>query len=466
MINVNMLKLIAPALVMMLSGCGWVDSTGSQDTSSAATVDPSLLLLNSNDTFSINENTQNTIVFNGADNRISNWSWELLEGQANTDLCQGINGFDRSIASNSLSQSCADGNNCELSVEEVVLNEVTRFNVTTPHMRSPAALALRFTANTDNGVFVEQRQTLCAIPINNAPVPADDRVSVMRGTVLFVKGDDAQSLLANDTDDIDVRNRALSVDPTPIRAPNFAKRLELYADGGFLYEPLDNAPLSSNGSVSDSFTYAVSDGNETRSATVSIKISNFNTAPMMIDLIPDIAIDLADDDRDLDIAYLQSYFTDAENDALTFRVVDGSLPRSGNIYLANDGVLEGYATDEDSGLYFVTITVSDSLKSIDASFFLNIVRTDERNRAPSVTDISNKTVQNEFSYDVSVFFDDADDDHLYFTAINLPIGLTITPNGVIKGTSSSANRGTSVIRVTAFDGHGGAVDDGFRLRIR
>ena len=466
MINVNIVKLLAPAVFITLSGCSWVDSTGTQDASATAVVDSALAVLNPGDAFSVDENTQRTLVFNGPNNRLSDWSWDLLEGQGNTDQCVSFNGFDQSIASNSLSQSCADGNNCGISVDEVVLDGVTRFNVTTPHMRSPAALAIRFTAQTDTGVFVEQRQTLCAIAINNAPRPADDPISVISGMALLIDGDDVRNLLHNDEDDVDVRNQPLRVDPTPVRAPRFASRFQLYSNGGFLYEPVANAPISTNGSVSDSFTYSVTDGNETRTATASIRISEINTAPVMNEMVPDIEIDIKDIGPFPELAYLQSYFSDAENNSLNFSVIDDSLPESGNIYLTDDGVLEGFPTDEDSGLYWVNFSVSDSLESIDASFFLNVVNSTKRNRAPSVTDISNKTVQNDFSYDVSVFFSDADDDYLYFTAIDLPAGLEITPDGVIKGTATNANRGRWLIRVTADDGNGGATDDGFRLRIR
>jgi len=465
---VNILKLTIPVVVLLLSACSWVDSTGAQGTTAQAApavVDPTLLLLDLSDSFSIEENTQRTIAFNGPDNRISDWTWNLLEGQGNIDQCQGIDGFDQSIASNSLSQSCADDANCTVNIQELVADEVTRFEITTPQFRVPAALEFRFTAQSEAGDFLEQRQTLCAIPINNPPTPADDSVSVMRGTLLQIDGDGPQSLLANDTDDEDIRNQPLQIDPTPVRAPRFANRFELFSDGGFIYEPLSSAPVSANGSVSDSFTYLATDGNEFSSATVNIKISDFNTAPMLTSEVPDIEVSVSDTDRDPEITFLQSYFSDAENDILIFSVADGDLPESGNITLTSDGALEGFASEEDGGLYFVNVTVSDSMESIDVSFFLNIVRDTESNKAPFVDDISNETVEGEFSYDVSVFFSDADDDVLFYTATNLPPGVEISADGVITGTSSSDNRGTWLIRVAANDGNGGISDDGFRLRI-
>lgn len=460
------IKLIFPTLILMLSGCSWVDSTGRQDNGSVAVVNPTLLTLNSGDPFAIQENTQRTITFDSSRNRVSNWSWTLLEGQANIGQCQGINGFDQSIAANSLSQSCADGNQCEVKVEEVVSNDITQFQITTPHLRTPAALEYSFTTTTETGIFLEQRQTLCAIAINNPPVADDDTIIVTRGSQWEVSGDSADGLLSNVTDDNDVRNLDLRIDPTPVRAPRFAANFELFQDGGYIYEPVSNAPISSNGSVSDSFTYLVSDGNETDTATISIKIRDFNSAPIQDDAIPDITVLADDEDSDFDIAYLQAYFSDAENDALEFTVLDASLPESGNLSITTDGALEGFASEEDSGLYFVNVGVSDSVESIEASFFLNVVSARDQNRRPTADDISNNTVSGEFTYDVSVFFNDADGDHLFYTAINLPTGVTITPDGVLMGQATNANRGNWLIRVQAEDGNGGSTDDGFRLRIQ
>ena len=460
------IKLITPVLLFTLSGCGWVDSTGRQGSADTVVVDPTIILLDSSDSFPVEENTQRNIAFSGPNNRVSNWSWNLLEGQANIDQCQGVDGFDRTIASNSLSQSCADGNRCEIRVEEIMIDSVTQFRVTTPELRSPAALEYQFTAQTDAGVLVEQRQTLCAIAINNPPEAMDDLVSLMRGTRLEVSGDSMDSLLFNDSDDNDVRNQTLRIDPTPVIPPRFADNFELFQDGGFIYEPAINAPVSVNGSVSDTFTYLVSDGNETSTATVNIQISDFNSAPVQDDAIDDISINLDDENKDLEIAFLQSYFSDDENDLLEFVVLDDSLPASGNLYLTSDGTLEGFASEEDSGLYFVTIGVSDGIERIEASFFLTIVSDRARNRRPTADDITNTTVTGEFSYDVSVFFNDADDDHLFFSAINLPPGVEITSDGVIFGTAGEENEGNWLIRVKAEDGNGGSTDDGFRLRIR
>lgn len=89
----------------------------------------------------------------------------------------------------------------------------------------------------------------------------------------------------------------------------------------------------------------------------------------------------------------------------------------------------------------------------------------EPNNDPTVTDIPNQVVSDSFSYDVSFVFEDPDGDTLTFTAVNLPAGVAIDEDGVITGTTTTANIGTHFIVVTASDGRGGTVSDGFRLFI-
>ena len=89
----------------------------------------------------------------------------------------------------------------------------------------------------------------------------------------------------------------------------------------------------------------------------------------------------------------------------------------------------------------------------------------EENNPPIVDDINNLVVDSAFDYDVSVFFADPDGDEMTFTAISLPPGLTISTSGVITGVVLAANTGPHFIQVTADDGKGGMVTDGFLLTI-
>jgi len=429
-------------------------------------IDPELVVLNDGDSFAINENTQKTVVFNSADSRLTNWDWRLLNGAANIGMCDGIDNFDLNDASNSLNDTCAKNGSCEIIFDQTVIENTTRFTVTTPQMRAPAALEYQFTTTNDDGENITRKQLLCAIPINEAPIAQDDLIKVMRGTVLTVDGDDEKSLLFNDSDDDDIRNWELQINTDVDVEPRFAKTFELFSDGGYIYEPAANAPLSSNGSISDRFTYSVTDGSSTSTAVVSVQVTPFNTPPTQSTDIPDITASIVQGGQDMTFANLNNYFSDAQNDALTFSLLNDSLPESGHMYITEGGEIKGRPLDDDSGRYFVQLQVSDTYESIESSLYLNIVRRNGRNKAPYADDISNTIVSGEFTYDVSSFFGDADGDHLTFSATPLPAGVTISPDGVISGTASNQNRGRKFIRVTANDGNGGKSDDGFRMVIR
>jgi len=462
---VNIVKLGLVPLVLFLTGCDWVDSTGKQPDSSPSLSDPELIIVDDRDAFAVLEKTEHTIVFSNDDSRIRDWNWTLLEAQADTENCADFDGFEKAIATNVIADSCAKGDNCEINVTEKFTNNVTQFRITAPDLQRPAALRFRVTAETDDGAFIQRRQTVCALSINEAPTAVDDPISIVQGSTLIVDGDDSKSLLDNDYDDIDVRNETLKVNRVAVQKPRFASQFELFEDGGFIYEPDDQAPVSKNGAISDRFIYAITDGTHVSTATASIKVTEFNSAPTQTAQLPTLTF-VVDDTSSTPTLSMRNYFTDAENNPLKFTVKNDSLPVSGNISLSETGLLTGFAEGRDSGLYEVTVNVSDSIESVDASFLLYVVREGVRNKAPYVTDIDNETVRNEFEYDVSVFFGDSEDDHLYFTAIDLPTGVIITSKGVIKGKASARNRGRWLIRVTADDGNGGTTDDGFRLRIQ
>jgi len=463
-------KLGAVFTLLSLSACGWVDSTGGQPEAPLVPpppfINPSLLILDEGESFSINENTQRTVAFSSSDSRLTNWSWRLLDGQANIENCQRFADFDLTTASNSLTDSCTRTGSCEIELKEQTIDNVTRFSITAPQMRAPAALEFQFTARNDLGESIERRQLLCAIPINEAPNAVDDEYTITRGTYLSVSGDDAQSLLDNDSDDDDVRNQGLRIITTAVEMPSYAANFELFSDGGFIYEPVFDAPLSNDGSISDRFVYSVTDGHNTSTATAKIQIVPFNTAPVQLAALPEIRATITDWDVDITFFNLRYYFSDIEDEVLNFTALEGALPESGNVYLTNEGLLIGNPQQSDSGRYFVTLSVADGIDAVESGFYLNIVRNDGSNTPPNADDIRNKTVEDTIYYDTSTFFSDDDLDHLSFTSSVLPQGVEISPDGVIYGTSTASNRGRWFIRVTANDGNGGTVSDGFLLRIR
>lgn len=138
--------------------------------------------------------------------------------------------------------------------------------------------------------------TITVRAINDAPVAGNDSFSVNEDNQLTVA---AGGLLINDSD---IDNDALTVNPTPVRAPQFGT-LSLSTNGGFTYTP------NSNFSGSDSFIYALSDGavSPQPTAQVSITVNPVNDLPNAVndffDLNEDTSVqgNVLDNDTDDDV---------------------------------------------------------------------------------------------------------------------------------------------------------------------
>lgn len=147
-------------------------------------------------------------------------------------------------------------------------------------------------------------------PVNDGPVGVDDQFTVDEDGVLN------DSVSANDSDvDGDSLSFALGAGPTE-------GTVTLNPDGTFTYRPNQDF----NGS--DSFSYSVSDGAESSTATVRVTVSPANDAPDAMD--DDAAID---EDTSLDIFVLNND-TDVDGDAFTASLLvpasNGTVTVDGN----------------------------------------------------------------------------------------------------------------------------------------
>lgn len=228
-----------------------------------------------------------------------------------------------------------------------------------------------------------------------------------------------------------------------------------------------NLRLSTNGQLSGTVrdedigdynvTVVVFDGTNTLTDTFTLSVAANPSSPQnQAPVIVPIETQLFQQGERVNIAVNAA---DADGDQLSY-----SLTADSADFLSiesNSGRLRGVASE--TGLFPVTIIVSDSQSSTSMTFLMRIVS--NNNRAPAVDDISNAVFNQSFNYDVSVFFEDPDNDPLSFTAVNLPAGVSISRNGVISGSPSAANRGPHFIQVTADDGNLGIVTDGFLLTL-
>ncbi len=455
-------RILAALILMNVSACGWVDSTGVQGTTVA-------VALHNAQPVAILEGTSLTAPLAGEGTDLRNWRWELDESDVR-NRCASIDGFEEQLAATSLADACSGSGECSVFMEESSdENNTTAFTLTMPALHSPVALNYRLIAARDDGAIVEREQILCGLSVNEAPVANDDRYLALLDELLVINPSDSNNLLSNDRDDDDIRNKPLSVTGIT-REPTYAAQFSYDDEGGFIYAVSASAPVNINGYVEDSFVYSITDGLHEVQATAFIRIGSGNSAPTLVQRIPDLTFNAATALSGPQILQFDftKYFNDADGDSLDFTIANDQLPASGNVSLSLDGQLRILASLDDVGKYRLDIAVSDGLDTISETFTLSILESVPvlSNNAPEVTDIRNRDVKNDFSYDVSVYFSDPDDDELAFSATGLPDNTTISVSGVISGEATRANRGKWIIRVSANDGNGGSVSDSFQLKIK
>ncbi|QEW17871.1 hypothetical protein LA6_000025 [Marinibacterium anthonyi] len=201
-----------------------------------------------------------------------------------------------------------------------------------------------FTAQVDYFVntadpLAEEDGTI--VSVNAAPVASDDSLATAAGAALLITV--ATDLLGNDNDS----------DGDPLSVTGFTQpengTLVDNEDGTWSYTPVDGF------SGTDSFTYTVSDGELTDTATVTVIVAGGNTAPEAADdtlattentaLLIAIATDLLSND------------SDAEGDTLS--VTGFTLPENGTVVDNGDGTWTYTPDTGFSGTDSFTYTVTD-----------------------------------------------------------------------------------------------------------
>lgn len=446
-----------------LSACGWVDSTGAQ-----VNENPTTAVLRNAQPLVMTESTALTAELIGEGSSLKAWTW-TADNKNEIYRCTGIDGFDLDNAVTTLSEACTTPTECSVSISESDSISGTQFTLTLPELKSPLALSYSVSTVRDDGAMVSRQQLLCGISINEAPMAMDDSYIVRQNNVLVVDAESADSLLSNDTDDTDFRNAQLQVILEPVTAPQHAAVFTIDTRGGFTYQAMNDAPVNSSGYTQDSFSYAVTDGIHIVNATVDIKIVNTNEPPVQLQQIPDAVFTAANgiDDSHIRQIDLSQYFTDADGDPLSYQSSD--VDSTIGLSLSAQGILLADASILDVRQWRATVQVNDGIESAEGTFVITIrlpdtIKHTGTNAQPGVTDIKNRRFTGTFSYNVSRFFVDPDrDDQLTFTARGLPVGIQIRADGVIEGSADASNLGTAFIQVTAEDGYGGTVSDGFNL---
>ena len=140
----------------------------------------------------------------------------------------------------------------------------------TPASNFNGVETLTYTITDGDGGQATANVSITVDPVNDNPTAVDDSFAVDEGQTLTVP---PPGVLGNDTD---IDGDTLSVDTTPISGP-LRGSLTLNADGSFEYFH-DGSEINI-----DQFAYRLLDGNGgTSSATVTINITPFNDAPVIV----------------------------------------------------------------------------------------------------------------------------------------------------------------------------------------
>ena len=241
-------------------------------------------------------------------------------------------------------------------------------------------------------------------------------------------------------------------------APGAPAWVSIDANTGVLTGTPENADVGTS-----SITVIATDGSgATAQDTFQVNVSNTNDAPTVTP-ISDTSVN-----EDAALNYdVSGQFADQDvGDTLTYSLAPGA-PAWVSID-ANTGVISGTPTNGDIGAHDITVIATDgSGATAQDTFQVNVSNT---NDAPTVTPISDTSVNEDaaLNYDVSGQFADADvgDTMTFSLAPGAPAWVSIDANtGVLTGTPTNDDVGTSSITVIATDGSGATAQDTFDITV-
>ncbi len=435
----------------VLTACNWVDSTGAQPD------DTPVITLDQGNVIDLLENQPlfldpRTTVDPNTDIVAWRWSDEPIDA-GNLPSCATSERFDGGFVADSIQSACVSEDDCELYFEEDVLAEDgenrTVFRLLPPVLNAPVGVTYQLFSTDASAVEKTYDFTFCLIPVNDEPVAEDDAFSVIENTVLDI-GPPGPNLLSNDTDDTDITNQGLTVELQPVRQPQFARRFELFSDGGFIYEPVTG--LTGN----DSFRYRITDGFGTSDAEVVISVVAANAEPVFSGpIIPPLVV------AGLPVDYsLSAFFSDPEGSQLVFSAI--GLPPG--LLLTTTGVLQGTVSSEAEGSYPVDIVASDGTESVSGQFLLEVSPNLPPVLLAAIPDQS-VVVGEAVALPMAGFFEDPEGVELVF-GLARPFGVALSIDrrtGVISGVA--ANPGSYILRVSSSDGVNFATTADFTLEV-
>jgi large repetitive protein len=320
-----------------------------------------------------NFNGTETLVYAANDDVFSSGSTSfIIQILPVNDAPIAVNDFFLTIENQSVSgtlavnDSDADGNVLQYSVVSppawgsIVLNNDGSF-VYTPALNFFGIVQTTYQISDGNGGISSAILSIAVQSVNSVPVAQNDNFNVLEDEVLMA------SVATNDSD---VENDALNYSVVQIPATG---TLVLQSSGSFVY----TSPMNFNGIVS--FTYMVSDGADTDTATVVITLDSVNDLPIIGDDAYSIEEDevlsenVASNDSDVESAQLvYSLLTDPLSGTLIFEA-NGTFVYTPAAHFHGEVAFE-YTYDDGNGgmgaswVYIDVSSVNDVPEAFDALF--------------------------------------------------------------------------------------------------
>jgi CshA-type fibril repeat protein len=284
--------------------------------------------------------------------------------------------------------------------------------------------------------------TVVVNPVNDAPVAADDAVTTREDEPVLI------DVLRNDTD---IDGDTLTVGR--IVTPPANGTVEIDAETGrLLYTP--NADY--NGP--DSFTYEVTDGELTDTATVAITVTPVNDAPVAV-------ADEASTDEDTPVL-IDVLANDTDVDGDTLRVASVARPGNGTAAIDAETGQVRYTPNADfNGTDSFTYTVNDGQGGTATGTVT--VTVDPVNDAPvAVADTASVEEDSSVLVDVLANDTDIDGDTLRILSVDAATnGATVIEAGQIRYTPNEDFNGTDSFRYTVTDDQGGETSATVTVRV-
>ena len=275
--------------------------------------------------------------------------------------------------------------------------------------------------------------------VNVGPVASNDAITILEDAAATTI-----DVLANDEDHDN--NTIITI----IAVTNGTHGTVTITNGGvdLTYEP------DADFFGTDTFTYNITDGEFTDTATVTITVTNVNDDPIAVDDAASV-----DEDSSTTISVLiNDGFAPDEGETLTIdSVTQGS---HGTVTIASGDLRVIYQPDANFvGTDTFTYTISDGKGGTATATVTMTVNNVNDNPIITTAGIANATDGDTYTVDFDASDIDGDAIEWSFTGADW---LTISSEGVLNG---SAITGTYTIRVTASDGNGGSDTHTYTLTV-